>query len=263
MTAAVCVVTPCFNAAPFLLSCLRSVAAQGRHVAKHIVMDGGSTDGSVSILRDFARTHPTLEWRSEPDSGQSEALNKALALVDTPYFAWLNADDCLLPGKIGTLVQATNCAPAPVIAYGDYQVIDAGGEIKWRRRQPSFNYWDCLYSYLTVQNCAALFRTEDCRSTGGFDQNLQFCMDYDLVLRLGGNGMVRHVREYVGCFRIHEGAKTSRLQEVCEMETERVRRRVSGHSTRTLRHRYWVSSARVAARMLIEGCIGSRLRSSR
>jgi len=260
MTVSICVVTPCFNAAPFLLHCLRSVAAQGSHVSKHIVMDGGSTDGSVRILREFAQTHPKLEWRSETDTGQSDALNKALALVDTTYFAWLNADDCLLPGKIGALIDAASQTPPPAIVYGDYQVIGAGGEIIKHRRQPSFDYWDCLYSYLTVQNCAAIFRTDICRSMGGFDRDLQFCMDYDLVLRLAGNGIVRHVREYVGCFRHHVGAKTSRLQEVCELETERLRRHFSGHSTQMLRLRYWIGSTRVAARMLMEGCMACRLR---
>jgi GT2 family glycosyltransferase len=255
----ICVITPCFNAAPFLLSCLSSVAAQGSLVSKHIVMDGGSTDGSVGLLQDFARSHPHLEWRSERDSGQSEALNKALARVNTPYFAWLNADDCLLPGKIGALLRATRLAPSPTIVYGDYQVIDSDGALKKRRVQPSFNYWDCLYSYLTVQNCAALFQTDACRGSGGFDPNLQFCMDYDLVLRLAGQGPVRHVRDYIGCFRHHDASKTSRLQEVCALETERLRRHVSGRSSGTLRLRYWVGSMRVAARMLAEGCMGSRL----
>jgi GT2 family glycosyltransferase len=258
MTQNVCVITPCFNAAPFLLSCLRSVAAQGGHVSKHIVMDGGSSDGSVAILQDFASAHQHLRWRSEPDSGQSDALNKALALVDTPYFAWLNADDCLLPGKIRALLEAADSAPSPTIVYGDYQVIDAGGQIMKRRRQPSFNYSDCLYSYLTVQNCSAIFRTDACRMTGGFDANLQFCMDYDLVLRLAGNGVVQHVREYVGCFRHHEGAKTSRMQDVCERETEQLRRHVSGRSGRALRLKYWHAKMRVAFRMLMEGCIASR-----
>jgi GT2 family glycosyltransferase len=260
MTEPICVITPCFNAAPFLLSCLRSVAAQGDYVSKHVVVDGGSKDGSVEILQEFARTNPKLSWRSEPDAGQSDALNKALDKVDTRYFAWLNADDCLLPGKIGVLVKAAQSVQAPAIVYGDYLGIDANGRIMKRRRQPSFNYWDCLYSYLTVQNCAAIFRTDVCRATGGFDKNLQFCMDYDLVLRLARSGVVRQVRDYVGCFRSHDGAKTSQLQEVCVTETERLRLRVSGQSAKSLRRRYWYGTLRVATRMITEGCMGSRLR---
>jgi glycosyltransferase involved in cell wall biosynthesis len=259
MSESICVITPCFNAAPFLSACLRSVAAQGVQVRRHIVMDGGSRDGSVEVLEQFSRADPRLIFRAEADKGQSDALNKALALVDTPYFAWLNADDCYLPGKLGALVTATRADSAPAIVYGDYQIIDAEGAVLKQRRQPSFNYWDCLYSYLTVQNCAAIFRTDLCRATGGFDPNLQFCMDYDLILRLAANGPVHHVREYVGCFRRHEAAKTSNLQSVCKTETEQLRLKVSGRSPPSLRLRYWIGKGRVAARMLLEGCMASRL----
>jgi GT2 family glycosyltransferase len=259
MSEPICVITPCFNAAPFLPACLQSVAAQGAHVRKHIVMDGGSRDGSVEILQNFSSSDTRLIWRSEPDKGQSDALNKALALVDTPYFAWLNADDCYLPGKLGDLVTAVRADDAPAIVYGDYQIIDAEGAVLKRRRQPSFNYWDCLYSYLTVQNCAAIFQTDLCRATGGFDSHLQFCMDYDLILRLAAQGPVRHIRGYVGCFRRHEAAKTSNLQVVCETETEQLRLRISGRPPSSLRLRYWIGKTRVAARMLFEGCMGSRL----
>jgi len=221
-------------------------------------MDGGSNDGSVDILREQSRSDNRLLWRSEPDRGQSDALNKALQVVDTRYFAWLNADDCLVPGMLSALLSASQSTRSPSIIYGDYYVIDGNGRVLKRRQQPSFNYWDCLYSYLTVQNCAALFRTDLCRETGGFDPALDFCMDYDLVLRLGRIGPVRHVREYVGCFRHHDGAKTARLQNVCEIETERLRIKASGRSASSLRWRYWVAKARVALRMTLEGCAASR-----
>lgn len=259
VTESICVITPCFNAAPFLLECLRSVAAQGPHIRKHIVMDGGSRDGSADILSDFSKTNHNLVWTSESDEGQSDALNKALALVDTTYFGWLNADDCYLPARTGALLSATHSEQTPSIVYGDYQVINTQGRLLRQRRQPSFDYTDCLYSYLTVQNCAAIFHTGLCRSTGGFDRSLNFCMDYDLILRLARNGPVRHVKEYVGCFRLHEAAKTSRLQDVCEAETRRLRIKFSGQSPRSLRWRYWLGTTRVACRMMIEGCIGSRL----
>ncbi len=156
---------------------------------------------------------------------------------------------------------ATRADFAPAIVYGDYQIIDAEGAVLKQRRQPSFNYWDCLYSYLTVQNCAAIFRTDVCRATGGFDSNLQFCMDYDLILRLAAKGTAQHEREYVGCFRHHEAAKTSNLQAVCAMETEQLRLKVSGRSRASLRLRYRIGKARVAARMAVQGCLSSRLKS--
>jgi GT2 family glycosyltransferase len=261
MTGAVCVITPCFNAGPHLLTCLKSVAAQAPHVAQHIVMDGGSTDGSIEVLRSYAGTSPGLRWVSQKDGGQSDALNKALALVDTNYFGWLNADDCYLPRGLAALVEATaipNAEP-PVVVYGDYKIIDAGGRVLKRRRQPSFNYWDCLYSYLTVQNCAAIFRTNACRASGGFDESLKFCMDYELILRLARAGRVEHVRQYVGCFRHHSNTKTSQFPHVCESETNSVRTAITGLSDGQLRRRYWATKSRVLLRMALEGCIASRL----
>jgi len=261
MTGTVCVITPSFNAGPHLLTCLKSVAAQAPHVARHIVMDGGSTDGSIEVMRSYARENPRVHWVSERDGGQSQALNKALNLVNTDYFGWLNADDCYLPYGLAALIGAAArpSTDPPVVVYGDYKVIDSGGRVIKRRRQPSFNYWDCLYSYLTVQNCAAMFHTNTCRACGGFNDSLRFCMDYDLILRLARAGRVKHVREYVGCFRRHVGAKTSQIPQVCESETNAIRAAISGLSGRQLRWRYWARKSRVLLRMAVEGCIGSRL----
>jgi GT2 family glycosyltransferase len=264
MPPSLCVLTPSFNSAPYLERCLNSVTAQGAIVRRHIVMDGGSTDGSVDVLRNFQTGSSKLIWHSAPDGGQSDALNKALALVDTPYFAWLNADDCHLPSGLAALADAASrgntAGSHPAIVYGDYHVIDAEDRLLRRRRQPSFNYWDCLYSYLTVQNCAAIFNTDLCRAGGGFDTSLHFCMDYDVILRLARLGAVRHVRSYVGCFRQHQLSKTSRLQQVCKVETDAVRRRHGGQTTRGMRWRYWLGTARVTSRMIAEGCLTCRIR---
>lgn len=259
MTEPITVITPCFNAGPFLLRCLQSVAAQGECVRQHLVFDGESRDGSVAILREFGKSNPKLKWVSEPDGGQSDALNKALLQVGTSYFAWLNADDCLLPAKLESLSLESQSSPAPAIVYGDYLVIDSADRVLKARPQPSFNYWDCLYGYLTVQNCAAIFHTDLCKSIGGFNRQLQFCMDYELIVKLAQRGSVLHVREYVGCFRQHENAKTSKLPDVCARETAELRQSISGKSGISLQARYLLSKARVTGRMIREGCISSRL----
>lgn len=261
MSRNICVITPCFNAGPFLLSCLESVAAQGPVVSRHIIMDGGSTDGSVKILEEFAKSHPYVVWRSERDKGQSDALNKALMLVDASFFGWLNADDCYFPQKLGVLLKVAESAQAEAasIVYGDYKVIDAGGTVIRGRRQPSFDFRDCLYSYLTVQNCAAIFNTRLLRQVGCFDETLHFCMDYDLVLKLARLGRVIHLRDYVGMFRHHERTKTSTIAHVCEAETRALRVRYSNSSPLAVKSQYWISKTRVALRMARENCLPCRL----
>lgn len=257
----ICVITPCFNPGQFLLPCLESVSAQGHVIKKHIIMDAGSTDGTVEILAEFAHSHPNVLWHSEPDGGQSDALNKALALVDTAFFGWLNADDCYFPKKIEQLLAAAESkgSAAVSIVYGDYIVIDAAGRTMWSRRQPTFNRWDCLYSYLTVQNGAAIFDSNLTRKAGSFETSLQFCMDYDLILKLAKRGKVIHVREYVGKFRYHDASKTSTLSDVCANETQSLRLRYANCSKLSLRIRYYLSKMRVVFRMARENCLASRL----
>lgn len=254
------VITPCRNAEVFLLDCLESVQAQGMIARRHIVIDGGSTDNSVRILQEYGRTHDHLEWMSEPDHGQSDALNKGLDRVRTEYFGWLNADDRYVPGGLSALASAIEPPPKPAIIYGDYQRIDAAGRIVAHRPQPTFSLWDCLHAYLTVQNSSALFQTQLTRQLGGFDCALQFAMDYDLIVRLASHGGVRHVRAYGGQFRVHPEAKTSRLQQVGQAEVRKLRARHTGGGNVRLRFLWLLGLTRVVVRMTREGCLSARLR---
>jgi len=224
-TVTLCVITPCFNPGRFLIPCLESVAAQGDLVSKHIVTDGGSTDGAVEVLERFGKLNPRLVWSSGADRGQADALNQALTHVHTAFFGWMNADDVYMTGGLAALMAAIpqGCAGETAIVYGDYQCIDQEGGILRSRRQPSFSRFDCLYGYLTVQNVAAIFNASITRHTSGFESSLRFAMDYDLVLRLAGQGAVVHTRAFVGQFRLHQAAKTSRMQDVCRAETLAIR----------------------------------------
>ena len=87
------IITPVYNGEKFILGCIESVVAQNCAGVEHIVVDGGSTDRTVQILREKAETHPHLRWISEPDSGQSDALNKGIALARAEYIGILNVDD--------------------------------------------------------------------------------------------------------------------------------------------------------------------------
>ena len=259
-TEGITVITPCLNPGPYLLPCLESLAAQGEIVSRHIVMDGGSIDGTQGLLAEFAREHPRFLWASAKDEGQSDALNKALALVETGFFGWLNADDLYLPGALGSLLSvAREASVEPAIVYGDYTVVDEAGKTVRFRRQPSFAYWDCLYGYLTVQNCAAIFNTRLVRESGGFDRALRFAMDYDLILRLATGRPVHHVRRYAGSFRLHPESKTARLGAVCREETLSIRRKYSGQGSFALTWRASAAKVRVFLRMLREGCLPCRL----
>lgn len=253
------VITPNFNGSKFLPIALQSAYEQGDFLHKHIVIDGGSTDDSVAILERSSQLNLNLVWISEPDEGQSDALNKALSRVVTRYFCWLNADDRLLPGALRTLSSVVSERPNTAVAYGDYRNVDERGLILSLRPQPTFNSWDCIHGYLTVLNAAAVFKTDDVRAVGGFRRDLQFAMDYDLVLRLIGRGPFVHIRQYLADFRRHSQAKTSRMQATNARELYDLRRQYSAAKGWRLPLYERIAKARVAYRMTREGCIGARL----
>ena len=255
------VITPCYNPGGYLLPMLESVADQGDCVAKHIVIDGGSTDGTVKHLKEWAGAHPWFEFVSEKDNGQSDACQKALAKVDTEYFFWLNADDVLCEGGLKALLDAVGeDGEHPAMVYGDYLRIDGEGKVYARRRQPSYSYWDCLHGYLTVQNVSAIFNAPMLRAAGGFDTSLRFVMDYDIILKLGEIGPVRHVKHFCGAFRVHATSKTTTIDDVCQKETEGLRIRYGVTQNRLLRTLLFkVAKVRVYTRMLFQGCMKDRL----
>ena len=255
------IITPCFNPGKFLHPMLESVSVQKEHVARHIVMDGGSTDGTVEILATWKKTHTYFDYVSEKDNGQSDACQKALSRVETEYFFWLNADDMLCEDGLRALIKgAADAKIRPAIVYGDYVRIDGDGRIYAKRRQPTYSYWDCLHGYLTVQNVSAIFNAPMLRKCGGFDTTLKFVMDYDIILKLGKIGPVIHVPKFCGAFRVHANSKTTTIDDVCRCETEELRTRFGVAKNKQIRKGLlFIAKARVYSRMLIQGCMKDRL----
>ncbi len=253
------VITPCYNPGKYLIPMLESVAAQGDCVAKHVIMDGGSTDGTVEVLAKWVESHPNVEFFSEKDKGQSDACRKALERVETDYFCWLNADDVLRDRGLEHLLAGV-AQDQPAIVYGDYLRIDGEGRVFAERRQPSFRYWDCLHGYLTIQNASAIFNAKQLRAAGGFDVSLRFVMDYDIILKLARSGKVKHVRYFCGAFRVHSTSKTTTLDDVCQKETEDLRARYGVPKNVQIRKLLsLIAKCRVFIRMCFEGCLKGRL----
>jgi glycosyltransferase involved in cell wall biosynthesis len=221
----VSIVTPSYNQGRFIEETIRSILLQGYPNLEYIIIDGGSTDGSVDIIRKY---EPWLAyWVSEPDRGQAHAINKGFAQATGEIMAWLNSDDIYLPGALGTVARAHSRAPNTIVAgpvINDYEtegrstlVLQGGLTLSQMVR-----FWDNKTSW---HQPGLFWPRKAFLRAGPLDESLQFLMDYDLVCRLLQLIPVTYVDPPLVRFRIHETSKTSTIMEQCWIEAERVSRR--------------------------------------
>ena len=200
------IVTPSFNQSQFLEETIRSVLLQGYPDLEYIVIDGGSTDSSVEIIRKY---EPWLAfWVSEQDRGQSHAINKGFQRATGDVCAWLNSDDVYLRGALGAAALGFVEDPERSLVYGDLVLVDEASAVQGFMRAPSFSL-ESLISHNYISQPAAFMRTADVKKVGYLDESYHLCMDYDLWLRLAPQGTVAHLDKTLAAFRTHSESKTS------------------------------------------------------
>jgi glycosyltransferase involved in cell wall biosynthesis len=136
------IITPVFNGERFIAECIESVVAQNCIGVEHIVVDGGSTDRSIEIVRERAHVHSHLRWISEPDRGQSDALNKGIAMARADYIGILNADDFYEPGALRRVIEIIEDLPNPRFITGNCNVLTTGDKLSHINRptMPKFEH---------------------------------------------------------------------------------------------------------------------------
>jgi glycosyltransferase involved in cell wall biosynthesis len=213
----------------YLRAALDSALAQDPPPLEIIVQDAGSTDGTAEIVARLA--DPRIVFVSEPDSGQSDALNRAISRTHGEWICWLNVDDLVRPGLFAA---AQDADPDTDVVYGGFEWIDEDG-----RRLRAFDPpADLTQERLLADGCflfsgAALFRRSLFVRFGGLDPNLHLTMDYDFYLRIAPHVRARKVDEVLGAFRVHGDSKTSAITWGVFQETGRVRRRHDGYRAAT------------------------------
>jgi glycosyltransferase involved in cell wall biosynthesis len=201
------IVTPSYNQAQFLEETLRSVAAQDYPRKEHIVIDGGSTDSSVDIIR---RYEPHLRyWVSEPDRGQSHAINKGLRVATGDVLAWLNSDDTYMPGALSRVGALFAAHPGVDLAYGDFLYTDMAGRAMRRRRVFSSMSYESLLYHDYLGQPAVFFRRSLLEQVGLLDEALHYCMDWDLFLRMWRVCRPQHVPQVLATYRLDRQAKSN------------------------------------------------------
>lgn len=199
------VITPSFNQAGFIRKTIESVLEQEGDF-EHIVIDGGSNDGTVDVLKEYAH----VRWVSEPDRGQADALNKGLAMADGEIVAWINSDDFYAPGAFARARSFFAAHPEADILCGNQVVVDQTDAVV-RRGPPKLDRARLLHPWrhgTSVFQPAILFRRRVYDACGPFDVGLRYAMDYAFFLRATGRFAIHTRPEDYGCFRVYRGTKT-------------------------------------------------------
>jgi len=232
----VSIVTPSLDQARYLREAILSVRAQTYERVEHVVVDGGSTDGTLDLLRESEN----LRWVSEPDRGQSHAVNKGVALARGEILGWLNADDAYTPAAVADAVRALEASGTGLV-YADVTRVNDGGLNPRRiRSRPTWDLWTELNAGNGVYSPAVFFTREAFEAVGGLDESLHLAMDYDLWLKIGSRFGARHVDAVWGVQRIHAEAKTIRARADFWPERLAVSRRHGGRLVSPLLVRRYV-----------------------
>jgi glycosyltransferase involved in cell wall biosynthesis len=239
----VSIVTPSLNQARYLREALDSVRAQTYPHVEHVVVDGGSTDGTTEILRDY----PGLDWTSEPDGGQSDALNKGFARARGAVLGWLNADDAYLPHAVAEAVAALQAHGAGLVYADVTRVNDDGVDPRRIRSRRPFDLWRELNEGCGIYSPSVFFTREALEAAGPLDENLHLTMDYDLWLRIARRFPVVGVDAVWAVQRIHDEAKTVAQSDAFWPERLRVSRRHGGRLVSPLLINRHVRSRRARA----------------
>lgn len=206
----VTLITPSFNQGEFLEATIRSVLEQDYPNIEYMVIDGGSTDASVEIIRRYADR--LAHWESQPDRGQAHAINKGLQRAKGEILGWLNADDLLLPGTVRMVVDSFRQHPEVDVIYGRLVRIDPAGRLVPTPLLPKDRVVfgkETLIGECVVNQPGSFWRRGIMEKTGLLNENLHYALDYEYWVRMFlAGGRFKRLSEPVAAFRLSPNSKT-------------------------------------------------------
>ena len=247
----VSIVTPSYNQDKFLEETICSVLGQDCPRLEYIIVDGGSTDGSKAIIQRYSDR--LAWWVSEPDRGQTDAINKGFARARGEILAWLNSDDTYLPGAVSEAVAFLSSNPEIGMVYGDANLTDETGKVIGKFPARQTDYRRLMRGYVHVPQQSAFFRAHLWHQVGPLDPTFHDAMDYDLWVRLSQISPICYTPRLWANFRLHGSSKTASPGNLCWPEMVIVHRRQGGS---------WLSLLRfkAAIRPLIFGWLPLRVK---
>ena len=211
------VITPVFNGERFLASCIENVLGQAGNEVEHLLIDGGSSDGSVETIRKYASMHPHIRWVSEKDRGQSDAMNKGIGLARGEYLSFLNADDFYEPGtlrRITAMLLSRPSSQRPAFLLGNCRIVDDQGQTRGINRPGPVTHSGLLLGPSKAVfpiNPSAYFYTRALHDRVGLYQVEEHQhMDLEFILRATRETVPEYHDEIWGNFRLYAETKSAR-----------------------------------------------------
>ena len=205
------IITPSLNQSRYIERTIRSVVTQDYPDLEYLVVDGGSSDGTVELLKQYGSR---IRWISEKDRGQSHAVNKGLALATGEVCGFLNADDLYEPGALRRVGEFFSARPEAMWLTGRCRIIDSSDREIRKSITAYKNFWLRRGTYETllvlnyVSQPATFWRRRVMAEMGFLNEKLYYGMDYDYWLRIGKKYRLGTVPQYLACFRVHSSSKT-------------------------------------------------------
>ncbi len=221
------IVTPSFNQAHFIEDTIKSVLQQDYSKLEYIIQDGNSQDNTSKIVKKYSNY---LQFNSEPDRGQSNAINKGFANTTGEIMAWLNSDDLLLPGTLFYVAEYFNHHPEVDVIYGHRIIINEHNQEIGRWVLPAHDNHMLQWADYVPQE-TMFWRRKLWEQVGGYvDESFKFAIDWDLILRFHKiNAIFRRLPRFLGAFRVYKQQKTQSSITVGEKEMNILRRQCHGY----------------------------------
>jgi glycosyltransferase involved in cell wall biosynthesis len=229
------VITPSYNQAEFLERTIQSVINQNYPNLEYIVIDGGSTDGSVEVIRKYEKY--LTYWISEPDFGQSHAINKGLKMATGDWVCWQNSDDIFYPSAFSNFLTVAIKFPSLDLIVGNMNLIDRFDNVLRDIKYVKPTYRSLLNEGMVLANQAAFWKRAVHHDLGFLDQDYDCMFDYDWFLRLTRfTRKVRHINATLAALRLHEETKTSTRRKAFMLEENKILR---GRRTSFIEKKYF------------------------
>src|ERR1035437_7173425 len=200
------IVTPSFNQGKYLEKTILSVIGQNYPNLEYIIIDGGSTDNSVEIIKKYEKH--LAYWVSEKDNGQADAANKGLKISTGEIIGWLNSDDTYLPNALLKVAEYFQIYPEYDVIFGNQVLTDSCGKYLRIKHELPYNYHRLIYHMYQSQP-ATFFKRNIIQKIGYLDAALYYTLDYEFFLRMGKICRVKHIATLFATYRLHSNSKSS------------------------------------------------------